>query len=133
MSLDLVETVRAALDGGCSLVEVEAAFLAGADTDDEIAAAWLYAWAYDAIRPPRDDLAARVTSRAVRHHAPQPGVIFAAAIDRPADRTPKIAPGGPRSRPRAASHGRIATVDAVGGGRQREVARDWIASQDRGR
>jgi hypothetical protein len=45
----------------CSLSELEAAFLAGGDTDDRIAAAWRYAWAYDAIRPERDRLAERVS------------------------------------------------------------------------
>ncbi len=45
----------------CSLSELEATFLASGDTDDRIAAVWLYAWAYDAIRRRRDDLAERVS------------------------------------------------------------------------
>jgi len=66
MSLDLADALGIALDHGCSLAELEDTLLARGETDDEIAAAWLYAWAYDAVRPPRDDLAARITNRAVR-------------------------------------------------------------------
>jgi hypothetical protein len=37
--------------------------LAGADPNGEVAAAaWLYAWAYDALRPTVDPLAARIAS-----------------------------------------------------------------------
>lgn len=59
MSFDLAQALGAALDGGCSLAELETTLLAGADSDDQIAAAWLYAWAYDAICPTRVELAAR--------------------------------------------------------------------------
>jgi hypothetical protein len=45
MSSELAQTLQAALDDGCSLSELEATLLARADTDDWIAAAWLYAWA----------------------------------------------------------------------------------------
>jgi hypothetical protein len=62
MTFYLVHALATALDDGCSLDELEATLLKGSDTDDRIAAAWLYAWAYDEIRPPRDDLAARIAS-----------------------------------------------------------------------
>ena len=62
MSVDLLHALRAALDDGCSLAQLETTLLNDADTDDRTAAAWLYAWAYDEIRPPRGDLAARITS-----------------------------------------------------------------------
>ena len=68
MTFNLVHALATALDDGCSLDELEATLLKGSDTDDRIAAAWLYAWAYDEIRPPHDDLAARITSR---HSTPQ--------------------------------------------------------------
>ncbi len=71
MSVDLVHALRAALDGGCSLAQLEATLLNDADTEDRIAAAWLYAWAYDEIRPPRDDLAARITSGTGAAQAPK--------------------------------------------------------------
>jgi hypothetical protein len=65
MSPDLAAAVRAALNDGRSLAEVEARLLAGADPNGEVAAAaWLYAWAYDALRPTADPLAARIASRA---------------------------------------------------------------------
>ena len=64
MSSDLAQALQAALDDGCSLAELEATLLADGDSDDQIAAAWLYAWAYDAIRPRHDELAARNTSGA---------------------------------------------------------------------
>jgi hypothetical protein len=118
MSFDLAETLRAALDDGCLLAKLEATLLARAEMDDQIAAAWLYAWAYDAVRPPRDDLAARITGRGMRDHAPQLGVMFTAAIDRCAERTSDGAPGTLWSRPRAANPGR-ATVQTCGA-RQRE-------------
>lgn len=60
MTFNLVHALATALDDGCSLDELEATLLKGSDTDDRIAAAWLYAWAYDEIRPPHDDLAARI-------------------------------------------------------------------------
>jgi hypothetical protein len=62
MTFNLIHALATALDDGCSLDELETTLLKGSDTDDRIAAAWLYAWAYDEIRPPRDDLAARITS-----------------------------------------------------------------------
>jgi hypothetical protein len=65
MSLDLAAAVRAALNDGRSLAELEATVLAGADPNGEAtAAAWLYAWAYDGLRPTVDPLAARIASRA---------------------------------------------------------------------
>lgn len=64
MSLELAEALGIALDHGCSLAELGATLLARAEVDDEIAGAWLHVWAYHAIRPPRDDLAARITHRA---------------------------------------------------------------------
>ena len=66
MSYELTQTLQAALDDGCSLSDLEATFLARGDTDDRIAAAWLYAWAYDAIRPRRDDLAERISRGGTR-------------------------------------------------------------------
>ena len=62
MTFNLMHALATALDDGCSLDELEATLLKGSDTDDRIAAAWLYAWAYDEIRPPHDDLAPRITS-----------------------------------------------------------------------
>lgn len=118
MSLELAEALGIALDHGCSLAELEATLLARAAADDEIAGAWLYAWAYRAIRPPRDDLAARITNRVVRDRAPQPGVIFAAAIDRPVMRPPTLLRRAPGSRRRASNPGQIATVQIVCGARQ---------------
>jgi len=56
----LVRVVREALDGGCSLAELERTLLADGDTADEVAAAWLYAWAYGAVRPCPEGLAARI-------------------------------------------------------------------------
>jgi hypothetical protein len=38
--------------------------LARNDTDDQLAAEWLYAWAYNALRPPHDRLAARIANGA---------------------------------------------------------------------
>ena len=60
MSTELADALQAALNTGHTLAELEATLLVSADTDDRIAGAWLYAWAYDAIRPRRGDLAARV-------------------------------------------------------------------------
>ena len=71
MSFELVHALRAALDDGCSLAELEAKLLNGCDTEDRLAAAWLYAWAYDELRPPRDGLAARITSGAGAAQAPK--------------------------------------------------------------
>ena len=62
----LVQEVRAALDQGRSLAQLERTLLADGDAVDEVAAAWLYAWAYDAVRPSRDHLAARVAGDAIR-------------------------------------------------------------------
>ena len=62
MTFNLIHALATALDDGCSLDQLEATLLKGSDTDDRIAAAWLYAWAHDEIRPPHDDLAARITS-----------------------------------------------------------------------
>jgi hypothetical protein len=67
MSLDVAAAVRVALNDGRSLAELEATVLAGADPNGEVAAAaWLYAWAYDALRPTVDPLAARIASRRSR-------------------------------------------------------------------
>ena len=61
-SAALLELVRDALNNGRTLAELEGVLLAdGAVTDDEAAAAWLYAWAYDAARPVGDSLATRIT------------------------------------------------------------------------
>jgi hypothetical protein len=63
MSLDVAAAVRVALNDGRSLAELESTVLAGADPNGEVAAAaWLYAWAYDALRPTVDPLAARIAS-----------------------------------------------------------------------
>jgi len=53
----LVRVVQEAIDEGSSLAELERTLLA--DREDDVAAAWLYAWAYDAVRPSGDRLAAR--------------------------------------------------------------------------
>jgi hypothetical protein len=55
-----VRVVQEAIDGGCSLAQLELTLLADGDTADDVAAAWLYAWAYDAVRPSSDGLAARI-------------------------------------------------------------------------
>ena len=82
MSFDLAGALQAALDDGCSLAELEDSLLAGADTDDQLAAAWLFAWAYDAIRPRPDDLAARITTRSARDRTRERRMMLDAAIDR---------------------------------------------------
>ena len=61
-SFDLAESLGVALDDECSLAELEATLLADSDSSDQIAAAWLYAWAFEAIRPRPADLAAQITS-----------------------------------------------------------------------
>lgn len=60
----LVNEVRTALDEGVSLTQLEDTLLAGGDVADDVAAAWLYAWAYEAVRPSSDRLAKRVTDGA---------------------------------------------------------------------
>jgi hypothetical protein len=55
----LVRVVQEAIDDGFSLAELERTVLADGDTADEVAAAWLYAWAYDAVRPTENRLATR--------------------------------------------------------------------------
>ncbi len=82
MSWELTQTLQAALDDGCSLSELEATLLAGGDTDDRIAAAWLYAWAYDAIRPRRDDLAERISRGGAPDQARRGRTILGVASDR---------------------------------------------------
>ena len=91
MSSELADAVRVALDDGCSLADLEVTLLARRDTEDQIAAAWLYAWAYDAIRPPRDELAARVTTCTAGDQTLEQRMILNAAIDRSRTR------GTPRS------------------------------------
>ena len=59
-AVDLVEEVRAELEQGRSLAQLERTLLADGDAADEVAAAWLYAWAYGAMRPMIDRLAGRV-------------------------------------------------------------------------
>ena len=93
MSFDLVHALQAALDDGCSLAQLEATLLNDADTEDRIAAAWLYAWAYDEIRPPRDDLAARITIGTGAAQAPKQRVLL---DTRPLGH-PAADPDGPRS------------------------------------
>jgi hypothetical protein len=61
----LVQVVEQAIDGGCSLGQLEQTLLADGDTvadvaADDMAAVWLYAWAYDAVRPAGHDLAAQI-------------------------------------------------------------------------
>jgi hypothetical protein len=82
MSRDLAEALQAALDDGCSLAELEATLLARGDIGDQIDAAWLYAWSYDALRPRRDSLAARITNGAARDDTPQRRLILDAALER---------------------------------------------------
>jgi hypothetical protein len=62
----LVHEVRAALDEGVSLKQLEDTLLAGSYIGDDVAAAWLFAWAYEAVRPSSDRLAQRVTDGATR-------------------------------------------------------------------
>ena len=71
MSLELVDMLWAVLDDGCSRSELEATLLTRSETSDQIAAAWLNEWAYDAIRPQRDNLAARITDRPTRGQTPK--------------------------------------------------------------
>ena len=66
MNSELAQALRSPLDGRTSLAELETTLLTGGGTTDEIDAAWLYAWAYDDLRPPRDDL----TTRNLRHRPP---------------------------------------------------------------
>ena len=93
MTSDLVEAGRAALDSGCSLAELEAYLLAGCD-DGQVAAAWLFAWAYDVVRPGPDDLVARITSRPAPNGTPNRSVTLDAAGRAPFTRssTPGCAP-----------------------------------------
>jgi hypothetical protein len=109
MSFDLAQALGAALDGGCSLAELETTLLAGADSDDQIAAAWLYAWAYDAICPTRVELAARITSGAVAGHPLKRRVTLDAAID------PSVIRGtlSARSGDRRDSHARLGRLRLV--------------------
>jgi hypothetical protein len=62
----LVLAVQEAIDGGCSLAQLELTLLADGDIADDVAAAWLYAWAYDAVRPSGDGLAARLADGSAR-------------------------------------------------------------------
>jgi hypothetical protein len=57
----LVQEVQSALDAGRSLAQLEQTLLAGGDFVDEVAAAWLYAWAYDALHLAGDHLDAQTT------------------------------------------------------------------------
>jgi hypothetical protein len=95
MNSELARALRSALDGGTSLAELETTLLTGGGTTEEIDAAWLYAWAYDALRPPRDDL----TTGNLRHRPPSLG-----------DRAPH--PGDlhrcPKSPPHSRRHLRLA-------------------------
>jgi hypothetical protein len=63
MSFELAQKVRAALRDGSGLADLEGLLLAQGESPDEIAAAWLYAWAYEALLPWPDDLAAQITRR----------------------------------------------------------------------
>ncbi|HYB29555.1 MAG TPA: hypothetical protein VEF89_23290 [Solirubrobacteraceae bacterium] len=65
MSFELAKELQAALRDGSGLADLEALLLARGESPDEIAAAWLYAWAYEALRPWPDDLAAQITHRCV--------------------------------------------------------------------
>jgi hypothetical protein len=56
-----VRTVRAALAGGCSLGALEETLVAAGHGRDEAAAAWLYAWSYDAVGPSGTSLELRLT------------------------------------------------------------------------
>lgn len=56
----LVEVVQEAIDGGCSLAQLEQTLVADGVDADDMAAVWLYAWAYDAVRPSSDGLVARI-------------------------------------------------------------------------
>lgn len=56
----LARVVKEAIDGGCSLAQLELTLLADSDTADDVAAAWLYAWAYDAVRPSSGALVAGI-------------------------------------------------------------------------
>ena len=96
MNSELAQALRSALDGGTSLAELETALLTGGGTTEEIDAAWLYAWAYEALRPPHDGL----TTRNLRHrHLP----LRDRALGQPGDLY-----GCPNSFPRARRHLRLA-------------------------
>lgn len=60
-----VRTVRDALADGCPLGGLEEALVAAGHARDEAAAAWLYAWSYDAVKPSGARLAIRLTHGAV--------------------------------------------------------------------
>jgi len=65
MSCELAQALADADDQRCSLVQFEDALLARSADDDQGAARWLYAWAYDALRVRGDRLATRVTTAAL--------------------------------------------------------------------
>jgi hypothetical protein len=96
MNSQLAQALRSALDGGTSLAELETTLLTGGGTTEEIDAAWLYAWAYDALRPPRDDL----TTRNLRRRPPP---LRDRALGQPGDLH-----GRPSSPPRSRRHLRLA-------------------------
>jgi hypothetical protein len=58
----LVLVVQEAIDDGSSLAELERTLLVDGDTADDVAAAWLYAWSYDAMRPTDNGLANRIVT-----------------------------------------------------------------------
>ena len=95
MNSELAHALRSALNEGTSLAELETTLLTGGGTTDEIDAAWLYAWAYDDLRPPRDDL-----TRNLRHRPPP---LRDRALGRPGDLH-----GCPSSPPRSKRHLRLA-------------------------
>jgi len=62
----LVRAVREAIDGGCPLAELERTLLADSDSAEDVAAAWLFAWSYHAVRPIDRGLADRIATDASR-------------------------------------------------------------------
>jgi hypothetical protein len=96
MNSELARALRSALDWGTSLAELETTLLTCGGTTEEIDAAWLYAWAYDALRPPRDDL----TTRNLRHRPPP--------LSDPAVGQPGDLHRCPNSPPRSRRHLRLA-------------------------
>jgi hypothetical protein len=89
-----------------------AAELAGSENEDQLAAEWLYAWAYNALQPGRDSLAARITSGAPRQASRQ-----RATRDPASDRPARTLTSNPRQR----AAGRRRELDR-GAGRLRAIA-----------
>jgi len=114
MSHELPEALPLVLDHGWSVGELDAAPPARTDTDAQIATAWLFAWAYESIRPRRDNLAARITTAYAPHH-PSARRGTNDALVHPFVRDSKLSgrPGGRRSLPRRGPVRRVVGRPAI--------------------